>query len=138
MIKFFAVNINGDPKIEYTLKVTPPASTKIGPKWFTPQAGVEELYWPNPMKFVCTDTESTTDSYTFEVCIKKKKGKDKLTRDVKQLIEDGRKGISHIVGPFKVTIFVPPTKSAPIPDLSADLAILRINPLSARVGNRES
>ena len=36
MIKFFAVNINGDPKIEYTLKVIPPTSIKLGPKWFTP------------------------------------------------------------------------------------------------------
>ena len=75
------------------------------------------------MKFICTGTESTTDSYTFEVCIKKKKTKDKLTRDVKQLIEDGRKGISHIVGPFKVTIFVPPSKHTPTPDVSTDLAI---------------
>ena len=28
MIKFFAININGDPKIEYTLKVIPPDNTK--------------------------------------------------------------------------------------------------------------
>ena len=82
MIKFFAVNEKGEPNIEYTLKVIPPANTKVGQQWFTPQAGVEELYWPNPMKFICPDPESTTDSYTFEVCVKKK-GKDKFTRDVK-------------------------------------------------------
>ena len=88
------------------------------------------------MKFICPDPESITDSYTFEVCVKNK-GKDKFTRDVKQLVEDGRKGVSHYVGPFKVTIFGQP-KPAVDADKSAisapDLDIQKINPLSDRVG----
>lgn len=125
MIKFYVTKIKGDPKIEYTLKVTPPANTNMGQRTFTPQAGVEELYWPNPMKFICPDPESTTDSYTFEVCIKNKgKGKDKLTKYVKMLITDGRNNISNYVGPFKITVFGPPEHPPPkASDISTDLAI---------------